>query len=87
MGLPQVPPTGTTGVEERFYTPKEYRALTADQKMELKNLRKQNKINKAKKKKNEDDKDSDKKEKVLEWMVAAFEQTEKDIEMKDNERQ
>jgi hypothetical protein len=70
-----------TGVEVRFYKPHEYRQLSEEQKMELKELRSSNKSGK-KRKGGKDGKGKEnegrstfnkKKEKMLDKMIAAFE--------------
>jgi hypothetical protein len=89
-----------TGVEVRFYKPNEYRQLSDEQKMELLQLRKQNKSRKKikggggkptpKPTPKEDkaaDKAAAKKEKLLDRMIAAFETNEKEAEeQKTNEQ-
>ena len=81
-----------TGVEVRFYKPHEYRQLTDEQKMELLQLRKQNKGKKKLKgggkiKPPPKDEKGSKKEKLLDRMIAAFECSEKKEEDKKTEDQ
>ena len=79
------PSKGETGVEVRFYSPKDYRKLTNEQKMELKRIRAQNRSKKSKVKEDkekgkvDDSKKSDK-DKVIDRMIAAFELQEKQVE-------
>ena len=73
---------GETGVEVRFYSPKDYRKLTNEQKLELKRIRAQNKTKKKKggedkEKPKADDQNKSDKDKVIDRMIAAFELQEK----------
>lgn len=73
------PNKGETGVELRYYKPKEYRKLSPDQVEELRNWRKEKGINK--------DKDNNKRPKhnLKDQLVAAIKEVSKERETKESD--